>query len=277
MNKVIEKRRIIAKEKKSAIVKCRLCGKYFDEKDMSDEHYPAHSVGNDDIVALDIMKMIDLFESKNLRQEMVDRISSGEKIENITEETFDNELSETIYPKGRTAKTLCRNCNMFLGKYDEAYLKFFNAGGHPKKVRGFQNQTKYQIIKAIYAKFLSVPEAIKEEFDFIDFVRNKSCEKYDGEWKLYFIKRDYSTDLMGLKDIGTGKVTFNEGVVYELSDDKFIFNLMNFEKHPNFEMTNIFDILKKDYVLTVGVDEYGGYHGQILMSRLFSQMHNENT
>ena len=49
-----------------------------------------------------------------------------------------------------------------------------------------------------------------------------------------FCKRDYSSDLLGMKDIGTGKITFDEGVVYELSDDKFIYNLMNFEKHSCF-------------------------------------------
>ena len=50
---------------------------------------------------------------------------------------------------------------------------------------------------------------------------------------------------MGLPDIGTGKIVFDEGVVYEMSDDKFIFDLMNFPKHACFQMTNIFDILNK--------------------------------
>ena len=80
-----------------------------------------------------------------------------------------------------------------------------------------------------------------------------------------------STDIMGLKDIGTGKITFDEGVVYELSDDKFIFNLLNFPKHPCFNMTNIFDILDKRYKLIEEVGEDGGYHGQLMMTRLFSQ------
>ena len=67
-------------------------------------------------------------------------------------------------------------------------------------------------------------------------------------------------------------ITFDEGVVYELSDDKFIFNLMNFPKHSCFEMTNLFDILKKNYKLVEGVGESGGYHAQVFMSSLFSQM-----
>lgn len=89
---------------------------------------------------------------------------------------------------------------------------------------------------------------------------------------IYFIKRDFSSDLMGLKDIRTGKIEFDEGVVYELSDDKFIYDLMNFEKHPYFEMTNLFDILKKDYILVKGVGNDGGYHAQILMKSLFSEL-----
>lgn len=39
---------------------CRLCGKSFLISEMSEEHYPAHSVGNDDIVKLDLVKMIDI-------------------------------------------------------------------------------------------------------------------------------------------------------------------------------------------------------------------------
>ena len=98
------------------------------------------------------------------------------------------------------------------------------------------------------------------------------ASEYHGAWKIYFVKRDFSSDPMGMKDIGTGKIEFEEGVVYELSDDKFIYNLMNFEKHSCFEMTNLFDILKRDYVLVKGVGNDGGYHAQILMTRLFSEL-----
>ena len=66
---------------------------------------------------------------------------------------FDNELAESIYPRGRTARTLCQKCNRFLGKYDEAYLKFYDMDGDPKRAKGFQQKTKIQIIKAIYVKF----------------------------------------------------------------------------------------------------------------------------
>ena len=39
-------------------VQCRLCEQYFNDEDMSDEHYPAHSVGNDDIIELDLTKFM---------------------------------------------------------------------------------------------------------------------------------------------------------------------------------------------------------------------------
>ena len=75
--------------------------------------------------------------------------------------------------------------------------------------------------------------------------------------------------MLGFSDIGTGKLEYEDGVVYELSDEKFIFNLMNFKIHSCYKMTNIFDILNKNYELVEGVGETGGYHGQILMQRLF--------
>ena len=252
--------------------KCKLCKKYYSDNEMSDEHYPAHCVGNDDIVSFNIVEMFDSFFDKELKTEINQRLANGEELDKIQDDIFDNRLSSPLYPKGRTARTLCQNCNRFLGKYDEAYKKFFLADGNPKKINGFKIQTKYQIIKSIYAKFLSVPEAIKEKFDFIDFVKDEDLNDYNGKWNLYFIKRDYTTDMLGLKDIRTGMLTFDEGVVYELSDDKFIFNLMNFKKHDCYKMTNIFDILNKNYDLIEGVNEFGGYHGQIFMSSMFSQL-----
>lgn len=252
--------------------KCKLCGKICSEDEISEEHYPARNTGNEDIVKFDISKMFDTLLSEETRNRIFSRLKGGEPFEEIAGDIFDKELSEPLYPDGRTAKTLCRSCNTFLGKYDEAYLKFFNANGDPKKIKGFQPNTKYQIIKAIYAKFLSVPEAKDEEFDFVDFIKDSNSTNYTGKWHLYFVKRDFSSDLFGFNDIGTGKATFDEGVVYELSDDKFIFNLMNFPKHTCYEMTNIFDIINKQYVLVEGVGESGGYHASIFMSRMFSSV-----
>ncbi|OPZ20437.1 MAG: hypothetical protein BWZ04_01829 [Firmicutes bacterium ADurb.BinA205] len=250
------------------MIQCRLCGKLFPLSEMSEEHYPAHSVGNDDIVALDIVKMADSFLSSELSERIIEETDAKA----VLDDYFENELTKPLFPKGRTARTLCRDCNTFLGKYDEAYLKFFNCNGDPKIIRGFQKTTRIQIIKSIYGKFLSIPEAQEESFDFVDYLKDAKQLSYSGIWSIYFVQRDYSTDLFGLKDIGTSKMRFKEGVVYELSDDKFIFNLMNFPKHSCFEMTNIFDILNNGYTIVNGVGANGGYHAQALMSRLFDGM-----
>lgn len=257
--------------KEMKLYKCKLCGKYYSDKEMSDEHYPARCVGNEDIVEFDIVKMFDMFESNEIYDEVLQKRKEGKVLKEIADEIFDTKLSNSLHPKGRTARTLCGKCNRFLGKYDEAYLKFFKVDGNADKIKGFSLNTKYKVIKSIYAKFLSIPEAVDESFDFIDFVKDEKLNEYKGKWKLYFVKRDYSTDIIGLKDIQTGKATFDDGVVYELSDDKFIFNLMNFEKHSCFKMTDIFDILKNNYTIIDGVGENGGYHASILLSKLLSE------
>ena len=88
-------------------------------------------------------------------------MKNGKSFEEASGAYFDKELAQSLYPKGRTARTLCCKCNAFLGKYDEAYLKFFNADGNPKVIKGFQRETRVAIIKAIFGNFLSVPEAAK--------------------------------------------------------------------------------------------------------------------
>lgn len=244
---------------------------------MSDEHYPAHSVGNDDIVKLDLIQLIDTMMGKNedANRFFLAEKKKGKSLAESIDSYFDNELAETIYPKGRTARTLCRECNRFLGKYDEAYLKFYEVDGNPKQVKGFQQKTKIQITKAIYAKFLSIPEAQDEKFDFLDFIRDPDMLEYQGKWRLYFVKRDLSTDLLGYPDIDTGKIDWNldgKNIVYELSDDKFIFNLLNFEKHDEFVMNSIWDILGQ-YELVEGFhDATGGYHGQLFMKKSFGAL-----
>lgn len=252
--------------------KCRLCGYFYSDNDMSEEHYPARNTGNEDVVAVDLAKMLDTLISESVHSEIRQRLNNGQTFENIVGDIFDSRLATPLFPKGRTARTLCWKCNTFLGKYDKAYLKFFNVCGDPKAVNGFQQHTKYLIIKAIYAKFLSLPSAQNEVFDFLEFIRDVNSTVYNGKWRVYFVKRDYSSDILGIKGIGTGKLTFDEGVVYEMSDNKFIYNLMNFPKHSCFEMTDLFDILQKKYRLIEGVGENGGYHAQFLMNSLFSQM-----
>lgn len=255
---------------------CKLCGKHFANNEMSDEHYPAKSTGNNDIVKINLIKIVDMFQSGAMEKRVLEGLSTGKTFKEVSDEIFDRDLAEPLYPAGRTARTLCRDCNTFLGKYDEAYLKFFNADGEAKAIKGFQRNTKIQIIKSIFGKFLSVPEAADEQFDFIPFLRDKELDIYNGKWHLYFVKRDLSTDLLGLAEIETGKDQYDEGVVYELTDDKFIFDLMNFEKHECFEMNDIFDILDKDYQLITGVGNDGGYHAGMVIGRMLEQMADPN-
>lgn len=243
-------------------VRCRLCQKEFDISEMSKEHYPARSVGNVDIIAFDIAAMGDKF----VNGEIPERLKSGESVEKIVDDTFDKDLVKEEYPEGRTALSLCRNCNTFLGKYDKSYLNFFNVDGDPNKVKGFSKRTKLNIIKAIYAKFISIPEAENEEFDFLEFINDERSEEYSGIWKLYLIKRDFTTDWLGFKDIRTGVLHYDEGLVYQFSDEKFIYDLMNFEKHPSFNMTNIFEILEKKFKMFYGGDSEYRYNDFIMFS-----------
>ncbi|EGO2744010.1 hypothetical protein DSH65_16030 [Enterococcus faecalis] len=253
------------KEKKQ----CVLCHQYFKNSDMSEEHYPAKSTGNDDIVALDFVKMIDSMMSGEVNKHIYDPQNKGISIEEISGDYFDNELSYSLYPKGRTTRSLCRSCNTFLGKYDEAYKKFFDNEGDPTIIKGFQILTKLKIVKAIYAKFLSVPECKGWEFDFINFLRDEKAEIYNGKWQVYCLKRDYSTDMMGLGSLETGKMDWNEGVIFELSDEKFIFHLMNFDPHECYKSMNMMDILGKNYKLVSGQEVQGGYHGQFMIQKMF--------
>ena len=41
---------------------------FFCDEEMSEEHYPARSVGNEDIVSLDTIKMFDSFQSEEMRK-----------------------------------------------------------------------------------------------------------------------------------------------------------------------------------------------------------------
>ena len=38
-------------------------------------------------------------------------------------------------------------------------------------------------------------------------------------------------------------------------------------------MTNIFEILNKNYTIVEGISEKGSYHESIFLSRMFKQMH----
>ena len=82
---------------------------------MSAEHYPAKSVGNNDIIALDFLKMVETIQSPEIHKEIKNRVSRGEKYSDVAGEIFDRDLAIDLYPKGRTIESLCRNCNTFLG------------------------------------------------------------------------------------------------------------------------------------------------------------------
>lgn len=240
---------------------------------MSEEHYPAKSTGNEDIVALDVVKVLDSMMSGKITALLIQQENPGKAFEEIIGDYFDEELSHSIYPKGRTARSLCRECNTFLGKYDEAYKKFYDNDGDPSVIKGYQRSTRLKIIKAIFAKFLSVPECKSWNFDFIDFLNQENQEEYTGQWKLYCIKRDSSTDFLGFSHLEAGEVSYDEGTTFELSDDKFIFHLMNFEPHEGYKSLNMMDLLNKTYILINGSDLHdGGYHGQLMIQELFSNM-----
>lgn len=247
--------------------RCKLCHCWFEISELSAEHYAAKSVGNDDIVALNLGDMFDYLLDSDKMQKFLADMNTEEKFD----KKLDAEFFETQYPKGRVAYTLCRECNTFLGKYDEAYKKFFVNGGDPKIVNGFSQKTKIQIVKAIYAKFLSLPECQGIKFDFIDYLRNMEQFTYDGLWKIYFLKRDEKTDILNIRSLCTGMLEYKEGMVFELSDEKFIFHLTNFKPQSHVTGLDLFSIQEK-YKLFGGenINESGGYHGEILIVNLLS-------
>lgn len=89
--------------------KCRLCGGSFKEEDMSDEHYPARSVGNEDIVGLDLIKLFDFLMSNGSLSEIRSRIDAGDSIQEVASDIFDSKLSTPLFPDGRTAKHYVEN------------------------------------------------------------------------------------------------------------------------------------------------------------------------
>ena len=67
-------------------MRCKLCGKDYPENKLSDEHYPAHSVGNNDIVQLDLVAMMDMFMSERTASELKVRVNNGESLNDITDD-----------------------------------------------------------------------------------------------------------------------------------------------------------------------------------------------
>lgn len=236
---------------------------------MSEEHYPARSTGNDNVVGVNFPNYFDKLVDFLKKYNVYELLKNKSKFDIETEKYFDEEMSEEKYPNGRTARTLCKRCNTFIGKYDEAYKLFYDADGEAKKIKGYTIQTKYNIIKAVFAKFLSIPETQNEEFDFIDFIKDEKAQVYNGKWNLYMVERDHSTKVLGLAEINTRSLKDERGTIYEYSDEKFMYFLMNYEKEKGIEMTNIFEILNKNYTITLGVGENGGYYAEMLYKDTF--------
>ena len=249
-------------------IKCRLCQKCFNNEDMSDEHYPAKTVGNNDLVMIDPEKFIEsLIKIKKEANEYYEE-NNKEKYLKEAEKMFDEKIAMPLYPNGRTNRTLCVKCNNFLGRYDEAYKKFYNIDGSPQKLKGFTDGTKYMIIKSIYGKFLSLPETQDVEFDFLDFILDEKQTEYKGKWNLYFIHRNEKADFLKLKDYEAGKLIYPEGTVFVLTDEKFCYYLLNFKKHSTVKTNGIFDILTKNYCLVKDEGDKADYHQQLVLSRL---------
>ena len=85
--------------------RCKLCGALFKDSDMSEEHYPARSTGNDDIVALDIIKMFESLRSSKVHSEIEKRLAAGEKPEDITGNILDTQLTKSLYPSDQNRRT----------------------------------------------------------------------------------------------------------------------------------------------------------------------------
>ena len=170
--------------------KCKLCNKNYKYEEMSEEHYPAKSVGNEDIVALDIIKVADFCLNKPKRKTMLKNVPKNLSINEIKDYLFDNEFSKTLYPKGRTARTLCINCNRFLGKYDEAYLKFFNNNGECSIIKGFSLKTK---INTFIGYFLddNYPFFTSNINELLTYFQNKTR----GDYQLFSNYADFKTEL----------------------------------------------------------------------------------
>lgn len=246
---------------------CVLCKEWFKKNEMSEEHYPAKTVGNVDIVKVNVQNMLDIEKASSSVIKIKKLIELGMTYDEALDEIFQKEYVEEAYYQGRTIRTLCRKCNTLLGQYDFSYKNFFEKDGDPNLIKGFQKHTKIEIIKSIYGKFLSIPECKDENFDFLDFIRIVDLERYSGEWKLYVVKRGFDTDIMNMKSINTGVIHLEEGTIYEFSDDKFIFHLMNFACHPSEQEMSFWDILKKKYEFIPVSKTTGGYHGMLLISQ----------
>ncbi len=52
---------------------------------------------------------------------------------------------------------------------------------------------------------------------------------------------------------------------------------MNFNRHEDYKMNSIFDILDPNYKLVIRAGEHGGYYAQALIGNLFKDIANEKS
>ena len=60
---------------------CKLCNNQYTYDEMSEEHYPAKSVGNDDIGNFDLTKFIDIFDSESIKEDIYQKLKQEKKFQ----------------------------------------------------------------------------------------------------------------------------------------------------------------------------------------------------
>lgn len=68
------------KQPKTRNCRCRLCGELFFDNEMSEEHYPARSTGNNDIVKINLMDIFDPAKGKTMLEKVKKRCADGGRI-----------------------------------------------------------------------------------------------------------------------------------------------------------------------------------------------------
>lgn len=141
--------------------KCRLCGK---EAKLTEEHIPPRAAFNDEMRKLARDK------------DSVDIILGEKKLEEV----------DGYHKRGQTFKTLCSNCNSFLGtEYVSEYVRlavnlmysYKNDGHLPKPDTGYFIEIPMKplnFLKQVLSMFCStVDEGFSEQLDFKDYILNK--------------------------------------------------------------------------------------------------------
>lgn len=153
--------------------KCRLCGK---EAKLTEEHIPPRAAFND--------------EKRKLARDKdsLDIILGEKNLEEV----------KGYHKKGQTFKTLCSNCNSFLGtEYVSEYVRlainlmnsYKNEGHLPKPDTWYFIEIPMKplnFLKQVLSMFCStVAEGFSEEFDFKDYILNKEMNgNFSNKYKV---------------------------------------------------------------------------------------------